>query len=638
MKIFSLLFVVILYTSGQEIERTASALLAAMTLEEKVGQMIQAERAELEPGDIAKYNLGSVLSGGGSVPEDAPGDQPPDSWAKLLNSYLEETSTTRLRIPIIYGMDAVHGVNNVVGATIFPHNINYGATAVGDEVIGIVNIQEEGKAVQEEVHALGGPWTFGPVLGNPQNIHWGRTYEGFSENISIPTILGPEFIKAVQSTGEVAACMKHYIGEGYTTNGINRGDAVLTEEEVRSILSPYIESVKAGAWTLMPSFSSINGVKCTENKLILQTILKDELGFDGFTISDWDAVALLQGGTYKEKIARCVNAGLDMIMATVDGDDPHEPQPRLHWIETYQLLLENVNEGLVNLSRIDDAVLRILTIKQRLGLLNSTIEKIKPGKIGTHRDIARRHVSDSLVLLRNENQILAKLQSFKRFLVAGQGADDIGMQCGGWTRSWQGDHGDIVPGTSILDGLRTVAASKEFVYSEDASTTLPAGSVDAAIVVIGEDPYAEWFGDTTGNITLRARDVVTLQNAYKLNVPVIVILLSGRPLHLGDEVEKWDALIAAFLPGSEAGLGIADVLFGPREFVAKTPYTWLKYDGGDPLYPYGTGLTKTPAGDPCVWKCENLDAGCAPSCNINFEGCVCSCNTEGCTYNVDPKK
>jgi beta-glucosidase len=553
---------------------TPEELLSQMTLAEKVGQMTQAERVHLQKGDIEKYFIGSVLSGGGSTPW----DNTPWGWLNMVNGFVDESLKTRLGIPVVYGIDAVHGHNNVKGAVILPHNISLGAIAAGNPQLGAQAAYNAGKITAQEMLATGLRWTFAPVLGIAQDARWGRTYESYSENVDIVTIMGANFIKGLQDNG-AAACMKHYLGEGQATDGRNQGNAILDRDGVEKILPPYRAAIKEGAMSLMPSFSSVNGIKMHQHKELLTDLLKEEMGFNGFVVSDWAAFKQLTGGSYKMQIANAINAGVDMYMASDSRDA---------WISYINNLIKLVEEGTVPMSRIDDAVIRILRFKQSIGLFEKPLTA-QAGEIGTeeNRAAARSLVSDSLVLLRNENNALKKLSESKKILVAGQGANDIGMQCGGWTITWQGSHHNITKGTTILEGIKEATKDKASVtYAEDGNA---AGSFDAVIAVIGETPYAETEGDRSGNINIRDRDMETLQKVYGYRCPVIVIMLSGRPMNIGDEYKKWDAFIAAWLPGTEGG-GIADVLFGNKSFTGRTPYTWRKVLNGEVLYPLGFGI------------------------------------------------
>jgi beta-glucosidase len=559
--------------------KTPEELLSLMTLAEKAGQMTQAERGDLYRGDITQYALGSVLSGGGSTPA----QNTPDGWVNMLNGFTEESLMTRLGIPVIYGLDAVHGHNNVLNATILPHNVGLGAIAAGDSQRGAKAAYTAGRITAEEMRATGARWTFAPVLGVAEDVRWGRIYESFSENAGIVTLMGANVIKGLQDGG-VAACMKHFLGEGQTIDGRNQGNALLDRAGIERILPPYRAAIEAGAISLMPSFSSVNGIKMHESKELLTDLLKEEMGFEGFIVSDWAALTQLSGGSYKAQIAHAINAGVDMVMATNGRDN---------WVNFIKYLQELVNEGTIPMARIDDAVLRILRFKLRIGLFDVPFIK-QAGVVGTdtNRAEARTLVAEALVLLRNENNVIAKLPSYKRILVAGQGANDIGMQCGGWTITWQGSHGPITKGTTILEGIQDAAKGKaNITYAGDGKAD---GKFDVVIAVIGEDPYAETEGDRSGQINIRTGDMNMLREIYGHNCPVIVIMLSGRPMNISDEYKHWDAFIAAWLPGSEGG-GIVDVLFGSKDFTGRTPYTWRKTINGEILFPFGYGLTNSGA-------------------------------------------
>jgi beta-glucosidase len=554
---------------------TLEELLAQMTLAEKIGQMTQAERGDISRADVRLYGLGSVLSGGGSVPP----SNTPEGWLGMFNSYAEESLKTRLGIPYVYGIDAVHGHNNALNATILPHNIALGAIAAGNMEKGRQAAYTAGRITAEEMIATGVRWTFAPVLGVAEDVRWGRTYESYSENVEVVTALGASAVRGLQENG-VAACIKHYMGEGQTANGRNQGNATLSNADIQRILPPYRAAIEAGAMSLMPSFSSVNGIKMHEHKELLTDVLKEQLGFKGFVISDWAAIEQLSGGSYKAKIANAINAGVDMVMATNGRDN---------WVNFIRNLQVLVNEGTVPMSRIDDAVMRILKFKKDLGLFDKPMIE-KSGAIGTaeNRAAAREIVADSLVLLRNENNIVSRLPSLKNILVAGDSANNIGIQCGGWTISWQGASGAITKGTTVLQGIQNAAKGANITYTADGNAR---GSYDAVIAVIGEAPYAETEGDRFDNINIRSIDMNMLQQAYRHKCPVIVVMMSGRPMTIGNEYQKWDGFIAAWLPGTE-GDGIAEVLFSDRNFTGRTPYTWRKTINGEVLYPFGFGLSK----------------------------------------------
>ncbi len=594
----------------KSVEERVEALLAQMTLEEKAAQMVQPEQNGLQYFMVKKYGIGSVLSGGGSAPRTGNGA---DDWEKHINQMKQAALESRLGIPLIYGVDAVHGHSNLDGATIFPHNIGLGAA--NDEDL----MMRMGAVVAEEVRATGIQWTFAPTLANPQNERWGRTYEGFAEEVDVVGRLGAAFIKGAQgelgtegylTDSNVVATAKHYLGEGYTTAGINQGDVNMAEEEFETLLRetlllPYKEAVDAGVRTVMVSFNSVNGLKCHENKYLVTDVLKGELGFTGFVIGDYNGVQQVSGSTYKEQVANAVNAGVDMLM---------EPYT---WEEVMGYIVENVNEGSIPQERVDDAVRRILRVKFEAGLFEEQVasdtEAALLAEFGSaeHREVAREAVRKSLVLLKNDTvngkTAMQALADSKNILVVGKKADDIGSQCGGWTISWQGSTGDIIEGTTMLEGLQNAAGDRTITHNTDGTI---AGDEDAIIVVAGELPYAETNGDrSTSNLMLDGTDRKLMQNmeeslaqAREKGVPTILVLMTGRPVDIADYVDRFDAIVEAWLPGTE-GDGIADVLFGEYDFTGTLTYTWPwspadienKFDETKPelvLFKYGTGLTK----------------------------------------------
>ena len=566
-----------------------NALLFQMTVDEKIGQMTQVDRQFLtDITDISKYNLGSLLSGGGSTPE----VNKPELWADMYDSYQKEALKTRLGIPLVYGIDAVHGHNNVIGATIFPHNIGLGAT--GDAKL----VEAVSEATALEVAATGIDWTFAPCITVPRDIRWGRTYEGFSEDPALVTKLGEAAILGYQSynlnnPNSILACAKHFIGDGGTVFGtgldgmVDRGDVQLTEKELREIhLTAYKTAIETGVATIMASYNSFNGNKIHGNKYLLTDLLKTELGFQGFVISDWAAIDDIPGD-YKSDIIISINAGIDMVM--VSGGN--EPFPKF-----VKLFKEAVEEGSIPMSRIDDAVRRILLVKKRYGLFERpfTDRTLLP-HVGSdkHRAIATEAVEKSMVILKNQNAILPLKKEGQRIVVAGKGADNIGMQCGGWTISWQGGHGAITTGTTILEAIRsTVEDANNVLYTENGENA----SGDVAIVVVGEDPYAEMKGDRS-NLELGEKDLTLINNIQSKGIPVVVLLLSGRPMLITDHLEQWDAFVAAWLPGTE-GKGVSNVLFGDYKPTGRLPFSWPRSMNqlpvsktDDHLFNLGYGLT-----------------------------------------------
>jgi beta-glucosidase len=552
-------------------------LLREMSLEEKVGQMTQVDLHALESeADVRRYALGSVLSGGGSSPR----DDTPTGWAELYDRLQDQALATRLGIPILYGIDAVHGHNNVRGAVIFPHNIGLGCTRDPELV------EQVARATAEEVQATGIDWTFSPCVAVPRDERWGRTYEGFGETPELVSEMAAAAVRGYQTT--ILACAKHYLADGGTSGGKDQGDARIDEATLRAIhLPPYRAAVAAGVGTIMASYSSWNGRKIHGSHDLLTDVLKAELGFDGFVISDWAAIDQLPGD-YASDVETSIGAGIDMVMV------PNR------YPEFTSTLRRAVEEGRVPMARIDDAVRHILQAKLDAGLFDSPhADRSLLSVVGSdeHRQLARQAVRESLVLLKNEGGVLPLSKMAARIHVAGKNADDLGNQCGGWTITWQGSSGRITTGTTILEALRaTVFAGTEVTFSRDGSG---AGGAEVGVVVIGETPYAEFRGDRE-DLSLDAEDVAAVRAVWRSGVPTVVVLVSGRPLILGSVLAEADALVAAWLPGTE-GQGVADVLFGDYAPSGRLSHSWprsmaqvpinLGDPGYDPLFPYGYGLT-----------------------------------------------
>lgn len=586
----------------------ARELLSKMTLEEKIGQMTQPEQDQVlkNPGDMQKYFIGSVLSGGGSDPAEG---NSLEQWTNLYDMVQEEAMKTRLKIPVLYGIDAVHGHSNVLGAVIFPHNIALGCT--GDAEL----VEKIGRVTAKEMRATGIQWTFGPAVTVPQDIRWGRTYEGFSEDPAIVRKLGKAAILGLQGNDlsnplSVLACAKHYVGDGGTESTteprpgfpgpggrmwLDQGDMKVDEATLRKIHLPgYISAIEAGVGSIMPSYSSWNGVKCTASRRLLTEILKEELGFEGFLISDYNAIHQIEFGNLKKSIMIAINAGIDMAM---------EPGG---YRDFYNNLKELVEEGKVPMSRIDDAVIRILRVKIAMGLMDDMrsqkADRSLQRDFGSeeHRALAREAVRKSVVLLKNDNQILPISKEIRKIHVAGKSADNIGNQCGGWTIQWQGETGNVTPGgTTILEAIKTtVSKDTKVTYSLDGTG---AEGVDLGIAVVGELPYAEGIGDRS-DLSLDEEDVAVVNNFKKAGIPVVTIVISGRPMIIKEILTKTDALLASFLPGTE-GQGIVDVLFGDYNPTGKLSFSWprsmeqlplninMTEDEYDPLYPLGYGLS-----------------------------------------------
>lgn len=566
------------------IEQEVSQLLSKMTLAEKIGQMTQIDRRYLKSdSDITKYFLGSILSGGGS----SPAVNAAPNWADMCDGFQSYALKTRLKIPLLYGIDAVHGNNNVEGAVIFPHNIGMGCTR--DPAL----VEKAARATAEEVEGTGINWAFAPCIAVARNIRWGRTYESFGETPELQVMMADAEVRGLQGTNlsnrsSVLACAKHYVGDGGTENGKDQGNTVCDEATLRKIhLQGYIQAIKDGVGSIMVSYSSWNGVKMSANKYLLTDVLKGELGFRGFLVSDWAAVDQLQGD-YSAQVETAVNAGIDMVMV---------PDNYTRFISTLTTL---VNDGKVPMSRIDDAVTRILREKFLLGVFDHPYsDRALTATVGStaHRAIARQCVRESLVLLKNDNKTLPLSKNLRKIVVAGKNADDIGNQCGGWTISWQGSSGDITTGTTILQGIEEAASpDTKVVYSEDGSG---AAGADVGIVVVGETPYAEGAGDRT-DLSLSSEDMSAIENVKKAGIPLVVVLVSGRPMLIDSALADCNAFMAAWLPGTEGG-GVADVLFGDYKPTGKLSHSWprsmsqIPINFGDtnydPLFPYGFGLT-----------------------------------------------
>ena len=594
-----------------EIEQRVSELLKRMTLEEKVGQVIQADILAVTPEQVHEYHLGSVLNGGNSAPG---GDNraAPDKWLQLADAYWDastDTSDGNVGIPVIWGTDAVHGHSNIVGATIFPHNIGLGMAHDPSMMADI------GRVTALEILATGLDWTFAPTLAVVRNDRWGRTYESYSEDPSIVAQYAPKMVEGLQGvigstfldSDHLIATAKHFAGDGGTTNGIDQGNTEMSEAEFRDEQAAgYPPAIAAGVQTVMASYSSFNGRKMHGYEQMLTGVLRGRMSFDGFVVGDWKGHAQVPGCT-ATSCAKSFNAGLDMFMAADE------------WQGLYETLLAQVGSGEISMERLDQAVGRVLRVKLRAG----EFEAGRPSSrkhggdfslLGApdHRALARSAVRESLVLLKNERSVLP-LSPALDVLVAGDGADDIGRQCGGWTLTWQGDGNerkDFPNGTSIFEGLREafVAGGGSAALSEGGSYT---AAPDVAIVVFGEDPYAEGVGDRP-NVDFSSEDGLhLLQHFHEAGIPTVAVFLSGRPLWVDPELAASDAFVAAWLPGTE-GAGIADVLVGdadgkPRyDFAGRLSFSWPKSADQvdvnvgdpdyDPRYAYGYGLSYGAAG------------------------------------------
>ena len=581
------------------LKKRVDDLLARMNLAEKVGQMTQAERNALRSrSDIASYALGSLLSGGGSVPT----PNTPAAWAAMIDTFQLNAQATRLQIPLIYGVDAVHGHNNVVGATILPHNIGMGATRDPDLA------ERTGEVTATEVRATGIPWDFAPCVCVVRDDRWGRAYEGLGEDPalvqSMATVItglqGKADGSQLAQNNHVLATAKHFVGDGGTTYGssttgsykIDQGITEVTRAQLETLhLAPFQTAVDLGVGTVMPSYSSvaIDGaapMKMHGNAELINGVLKQRMGFGGFVISDWQAIDQLPGD-YASDIRTSINAGLDMIMVPTNYQG------------FTQGLTDEVTAGRIPMTRVDDAVRRILTEKFKLGLFEHPYaDTSHSSEIGSaaHRAVGREAAAKSQVLLKNDGNLLPLAPTSKVY-VAGSNANDLGNQMGGWSITWQGGSGATTTGMTILDGIKQVVPTATF--SADASA--PLEGHDVGVVVVGERPYAEGIGDV-GN----GHDLL-LSNADKTAVDkvcgamkCVVLIVSGRPQVIADQFGKINALVASWLPGTE-GAGVADVLFGKRPFSGRLPVSWPRSEAQQPLnvgdasydpqYPFGWGLT-----------------------------------------------
>jgi beta-glucosidase len=614
------------------IPKRVDDLLSRMTLEEKVGQMTQAERGELTPdaSPVSQLGLGSILSGGGSVPD----PNTPEAWADMVDNFQREALKSRLKIPIIYGVDSVHGHGNLYGATVFPHNIGLGATRDPRLVEQVEHI------TADETRASGPQWVFAPCICAARDDRWGRTYESFSENPDL-VIRMETAIDGFQGNGKtdlarrdrVLATAKHFAGDGDTVFGtgsngkgpytIDQGISITNRQDFWNVaLRQYVPAVQDhDVGTVMPSYSDVdwtedgvgNPINMHGNQELIQGWLKDKVGFDGFVISDYNGIDHI-GGDFHHNVVTGVNAGIDMFM---------QPQNFRDFITT---LVAAVNANEVPVARIDDAVSRILTKKFQLGLFEHPFtDRTDIDQIGSpqHRAVARRAVAESQVLLKNDNRTLplrshgwGRDKSGKApIYVAGSNSDNIGNQAGGWTLTWQGGSTNKIPGTTILQGIQQAAKQRQVISSPDASAPIPEGAT--GIVVVGETPYAEGYGDVGGpqwaydpgdngqprppqTMQLNAADKAAIDKVCAAVEKCVVSVVSGRPMQIDPaQLDEIDALVASWLPGSE-GEGVADVLFGRRPFTGRLPMTWPRTvdqepinvgDANyDPLYPYGWGL------------------------------------------------
>jgi beta-glucosidase len=596
-------------------EARIASLLKRMTLEEKVGQILQADIASVTPDDVHRYHLGSVLNGGNSGPYGDDRALPP-KWLQLADEFYAasvDRSGGGVGIPIIWGTDAVHGDSNIIGATLFPHNIGLGAAHDPDL------IERIGAATAAEIRVTGQEWTFAPTVTVPQDFRWGRAYEGYSSDPALVASYGRRMILGLQGAPNsgpllkglhVLASTKHFLADGGTFEGRDQGDARISEVTLRDIHGrPYIPAIEAGVETVMASFSSWQGMKLAGNRGLLTDVLKGRMHFGGFIVTDWNAHALLPGCS-PESCPQVLNAGVDMYMAPND------------WKALYASLIAQVKEKTIPMARLDDAVSRILRVKMQLGLFEAGKPSSRPGAgqwatLGSpeHRAIAREAVAKSLVLLKNQGVL--PLKPSANILVAGDGADDVARQSGGWTISWQGTGvpDSQFPGTTtLLAGMRAAVeqGGGHLEYAPDGHFT---HKPDAAIVVFGETPYAEFQGDLK-TLQLRPglrKPLETMRRLKAAGIPVVAVMLTGRPLFVSPEINAADAFVVAWLPGSE-GAGVADRLFAPPHgaapgFTGRLPARWpvSALPDSATLFPLGFGLSGSETVG--AWRPLNEDPG-----------------------------
>jgi beta-glucosidase len=569
----------------------ASSILAMMTADEKIAQLHQVERANVTASDITTYGVGSVYSQGSS----APSQNNPTGWADMIDGFRKASYASRLKIPIIYGLDVVHGAGPVYGATVFPHNIGLGATR--DPAL----VEEVARAVAEESAGVGADFPFAPVVAVARDERWGRTYESFGETVEFASFMGTSYINGFQKrTGSftILANAKHYLGDGGTANGVNNANTSGDETALRALhLAPYQAAVKAGVGSIMASYSSWQGTRMHANGTMINGVLKGDLGFAGFVGSDYNGCS--QNGV---NAAGCLNAGVDMFMTFGTN------------ASSFLSMVKSLVPNTVPQSRIDDAARRILVAKCEMGLLDGNqhlVDRTLTAQVGSaaHRAVARRAVAASLVLLKNDGNALPISKSVARVALGGKTADNVGNQCGGWTIAWQGMTGAVTTGTTVRQALEAVIPGK-VGYALDGSMTGNGATV--GIAVIGETPYSEGCGDIPNpqggtscvsrpsTLSLDSADVQVVQKMKQAGLKTVVVLVAGRPMIIDAILPMADAIVVAWLPGSEAA-GITDVLFGDVKPKGALPHSWPRSESQipinqgdanyDPLFPYAYGLT-----------------------------------------------
>ena len=542
--------------SSLSVEERVDDLLLRMTTAEKIGQMALIEKNSVKDlNDIAKYGLGALLSGAGGKPN----NNTPEGWLGMVDDFQDYADKTRLAIPLLYGVDAIHGHANVPGAVVFPHFIGLGAAGDPDLV------REVAKATSEETAATGIYWIFSPNLDVVGDTRWGRTYESFGSDPELVSMLGKAYVEGLAIVGSA----KHYVGQGSVAWGnshnrnffIDQGNSHITEQELRQRhLKPFERAVEAGVESVLVGLHNWNGEKVSFSKYLLTDVLKEELGFNGFVFSDWYGVYENELDRYKA-LVRAINAGVDMIMLPFD----------YHGFSVF--MHRALDNGDISLERINEAARRILKVKFQAGLFDKNTAETDLSAIGSeaHRELAREAVRKSIVSLKDNNVLpIAKNATI---LVAGSAADNLGKQSGGWTVEWQGIDGNWIPGTTILDGIKDAALpGAEIKYALKGNFPTGEELADIGIAVVGENPYAEGWGDNE-NPKLSEQDIEAIYNLKRASKKIVVIIVSGRPLNITECAKDWDAVIAAWLPGTE-GHGVADVLFGDYPFTGTLPVAW----------------------------------------------------------------
>ena len=581
------------------IEAQIDEILPKLTLEQKVGQVIQADSGSVTPDEVREYRLGSVLSGGNSAPGPLPYAEA-KAWLEMADKYYNasiDSEGVEIAIPIIWGIDAVHGHANLKGAIIFPHNVGLGAMNNPDLIEKIAEI------TAHELTISGHDWTFAPTLAVPQDLRWGRTYEGFSENPDIVNSYGDRIVVGLQGKfgsddfmgdGKVISSAKHFLADGATQNGVDQGNALISEEALSKIhAAGYYSAIPAGVQTVMASFSSWQGRKLHGDKELLTDVLKRKMGFNGFVVGDWNGHGQVPG-CINTDCAQSLNAGLDMYMAPDS------------WKGLYKSTLKQVKDGTISMERLNDAVRRILRVKLISGIFQKGAPSLRPNAgnesllaLPKNREIARQAVRESMVLLKNNNQVLP-IDPSKTILIVGDGAESISKASGGWTLSWQGtghSNDEFPNGVPILKGIEEAVnqGGGKLIFSPKGDTSIKA---DVVIAVYGEDPYAEFQGDRENlDFVPNGFDVNKLVAYKNKGIPVVSVFLSGRPMWTNPEINNSDAFIAAWLPGSEGG-GISDLLFqreSSYDFVGRLSFSWpasaLVLENDEPLFKFGYGLS-----------------------------------------------